>query len=598
MAAPPLHVVDYLVLVFLNSLGIGVGLYASFRRRRLKTVTASGSNGDACDVEPEESFLGSRRLYAIPLAMSMFASAVTSTAVVSFAAHFYMYGLHVVWCAASTAIVAPLVAHTFVPVVYGLRLTSVFQYLRMRYNNAVGVTACVIYFFLSEIVGGLAICSCSLALSTILGASFITWNAVIGLVGTTYTVLGKIRGVVWTDTVQGLVMFASPVTVVAKIAYDSYSEQDHIQRRSIWDFDFRKFLFQTDFSLSNDETVWAILLGLVPFCFVRYGIDQTVAQRYLSARSLQDAQRVAYRGCALAIVFLLVVGVMALSLVYWHRDCDPVLAGAIARYDQIVPYHINENLSGLVGLRGIFLAGVTGAATSTVSSIINSHAAIFYVDVITPYFATATKRSSYVICILALASGVVMTAFATLLPYLGTAARVTIVICNSISGPLSGLFILALWFPWSNTKGATCATLLALALQLWHSVGRSFSGIEPPRVDVSLNRCPYNVTAVPAGLVPSVGSDVFPLYRVSAPWMSVLSVLFTVAAGLVISLATGSRKEVKRNLLLSSGTIVRIWRCVGLLRREAVVPEASIEAPNAKEATLLLPISEQKIGTC
>ncbi|KAK8779936.1 hypothetical protein V5799_018724, partial [Amblyomma americanum] len=122
MAAPPLYVADYLTVGSISALGIGVGLAATFFGRRPKAEAATSQDNDQ-----EEAFLGSRRLYAIPLAVSMFASAVTSTSVVSFTAHFYVYGLHVVWGAVSKAMVAPIMAHAFVPVVYGLRLTSVFQ---------------------------------------------------------------------------------------------------------------------------------------------------------------------------------------------------------------------------------------------------------------------------------------------------------------------------------------------------------------------------------------------------------------------------------------------------------------------------------------
>lgn len=45
-------------------------------------------------------------------------------------------------------------------------------------------------------------------------------------------------------------------------------------------------------------------------------------------------------------------GVLALSLAYWFRDCDPLLSGAIRKYDQVrkwrllqVPHLLSETLS-------------------------------------------------------------------------------------------------------------------------------------------------------------------------------------------------------------------------------------------------------------
>ncbi|KAH9359908.1 hypothetical protein HPB48_013811 [Haemaphysalis longicornis] len=127
MAAPPLHVSDYIVLGLLSALGIAAGLYISFSRRRNRHGVAPVPSDGARDVEQEEAFLGSRRLYAIPLSVSLFASALTSTSLVSFPAHYYAYGMHAIWCLVSIAVVTPIVAHTFVPVLYNLHLTSVFE---------------------------------------------------------------------------------------------------------------------------------------------------------------------------------------------------------------------------------------------------------------------------------------------------------------------------------------------------------------------------------------------------------------------------------------------------------------------------------------
>ncbi|XP_072141529.1 uncharacterized protein [Dermacentor andersoni] len=47
-----------------------------------------------------------------------------------------------------------------------------------------------------------------------------------------------------------------------------------------------------------------------------------------------------------------------------------------------------------MGIRGLFLAGVISASISTISSIVNSHAAVLYVDIVSPYIKIPEKRSS------------------------------------------------------------------------------------------------------------------------------------------------------------------------------------------------------------
>ncbi|KAL1445746.1 hypothetical protein MTO96_029028 [Rhipicephalus appendiculatus] len=124
------------------------------------------------------------------------------------------------------------------------------------------------------------------------------------------------------------------------------------------------------------------------------------------------------------------------------------IAGGLA----VVPYYMMKNLADVPMLRGLFLAGVVGASTSTVSSIVNSHAAIFYIDVVTPYVKLSEKKAVVVMRLLAFASGTIMTLVAIAVPYLGTAARLFFAFYSSTSGPFSGLILLALSSPWVNGK--------------------------------------------------------------------------------------------------------------------------------------------------
>ncbi|CAN7990200.1 unnamed protein product, partial [Ixodes pacificus] len=86
----------------------------------------------------------------------------------------------------------------------------------MRYGNKVGLAACGIYLFLSQTIGAVALFSASLATATVFQVPLIWTTMAIGLAGTVYTALGGLRGVVWTDCVQAVLILMAPVTVIAK----------------------------------------------------------------------------------------------------------------------------------------------------------------------------------------------------------------------------------------------------------------------------------------------------------------------------------------------------------------------------------------------
>ncbi|KAH7947618.1 hypothetical protein HPB52_014609 [Rhipicephalus sanguineus] len=112
------RIMEYIIFGALMACNLSLGLYFSFR----KTCTGVGTSATTAEV-----FLGSRLLKTIPLAASSVASLVSSTALVGFPAHYYAYGWHTSWCYVMPLVFVPLSTQVFVPVLYRLRITSIFE---------------------------------------------------------------------------------------------------------------------------------------------------------------------------------------------------------------------------------------------------------------------------------------------------------------------------------------------------------------------------------------------------------------------------------------------------------------------------------------
>ncbi|KAH6943385.1 hypothetical protein HPB50_020882 [Hyalomma asiaticum] len=111
----PLEYVLCGVLVLAN---FCLGIYFSFTKQWRHTASASAVL---------EVFLGSRTLMMLPLATSTVASIVSSAGLVVIPAHYYAYGWHLMWVCLTALFLLPLATHVFVPVIYGLEITSIFQ---------------------------------------------------------------------------------------------------------------------------------------------------------------------------------------------------------------------------------------------------------------------------------------------------------------------------------------------------------------------------------------------------------------------------------------------------------------------------------------
>ncbi|XP_077490846.1 putative sodium-dependent multivitamin transporter isoform X1 [Amblyomma americanum] len=573
-ASTNLDTADCVVFGVLTAVGYLVGIYFSVVKRRKKAVSGI-SNAASAELE---AFLGGQSLPAAALAVSIVASVANGMNVVGFVGHYYAHGFHALWILVGTPLATAFAVTALVPLLYGLGVASVFQYLRMRFDNKVGITASVVYFVLSQTLGAVGIYSAAIGLSTMLSVPLLYSNIVIGLAGTIYTALGGLRGVVWADCVQALVMLVAPVTIIAKVINDSSSATPPL--RPMTDLNVSEYMFRAKLDITLDENIWSCLIGGLPYIFVRVGFDQMVVQRFMAARSLRDAKRIAVVSAAFVVFFFFLVGVAGGTIIYWYRDCDPILSGAIKSYDQVVPYYLKESLSDVMTLRGLFLAGLLGATTSTVSSVVNSHAATFYIDIVAPHFSISEKKALIIMRLLAFGSGAIMTLFAIAVPTLGTATRLFLNFYASASGPFFALVILAVSCPWINARGAAWGSLLVCGFQLWHAVGRSLSSVaKPPVFPGTLDRCPApgNSTAEVSSLTQGLlqeGSDVFPLYQLSFFWSSFLGALLTILLATMLSFITGGVKNAKNNVRFTSPVFLNFWKRFAFIAENCELEEA------------------------
>ncbi|KAH8038031.1 hypothetical protein HPB51_020681 [Rhipicephalus microplus] len=110
-----LEATDYAVFGTLTIAGFLVGLYFSIPRNS----TREGGI--------EAASLGGRSLPTAALAVSVMASAANSLSVVSFVGHYYAHGFNLMWVLAGIPLAAYITAVSVVPLLYHLRVVSIFQ---------------------------------------------------------------------------------------------------------------------------------------------------------------------------------------------------------------------------------------------------------------------------------------------------------------------------------------------------------------------------------------------------------------------------------------------------------------------------------------
>jgi SSS family solute:Na+ symporter len=193
-----------------------------------------------------------------------------------------------------------------------------------------------------------------------------------------YTVLGGFRAVLYTDSVQALLLLVGAASITGLGLYElgGWGELQAVaaeqgQRFALWR------------PLDDPNFPWLGILIGSPIVGIWYWCtDQYIVQRTLSAKDLSTARKGALFGGVLKVapvfVFLL-PGMIGFALHQQGALEIPTGADGEVNADQVFPAMVTTLLP--MGLRGLVVAGLLAALMSSLSSLFNSTAALFTVDV-------------------------------------------------------------------------------------------------------------------------------------------------------------------------------------------------------------------------
>lgn len=332
----------------------------------------------------EGYFLAGRGLGWVMVGAALFASNISTIHLVGLAAAGYNEGLvwgNFEWLASVTLILLGLV---FAPFYFKSRISTLPEFLEKRY----GTTARSIMAFIA-IIGalfvhiGMSLYAGAVVFHAFFGINVITSILVISLITTIYSVLGGLKAVVVTETVQTVILIIGAVLLTA---FAISALPDHgvttlaefkaqLKPGQLNMLHSRESLRALGEGGFDSGLFWyACLLGYPINGLWYWCSDQTIVQRVLGAKDIQAAQKGPVLAGFLKIlpVFILVFpGVIAYVL---FRD----IIGTDA--NQTLPVMIDQLLP--VGLKGIMAATLLAALMSTIAAALNSSATLVAVDIV------------------------------------------------------------------------------------------------------------------------------------------------------------------------------------------------------------------------
>lgn len=379
---------------------VGIGVLAGSRRSRSKST------------EGGHYFLADNALTWPIIGLAMFAANISTVHLVSLAQSAYTSGLlygNYEWMAGFTLILLSLF---FAPLYLRTRVPTLPDYLERRYNrNCRDVLSFVSLISAIVIHIGVALFTAAAVLCfifgipetrTLLGLNAIMFFIVaLGVLTGIYTVIGGLLAVVWTESVQTVLLLIGAVciTVIGYHAvggWDALSSllatQPHplLGKEGGPELSTRTFLHMMH--NGGDNTVianvpwYSILLGYPVIGIWYWCCDQTIVQRVLAAKDERHA-RLGPLFCAfikILPVFLFVLpGVLCVALVqkgYFGTETVGGVTRAVgpAASKDTYAFMITHLLP--VGLKGLVVAAMLAAAMQTCSAALNSAATLFCYD--------------------------------------------------------------------------------------------------------------------------------------------------------------------------------------------------------------------------
>jgi len=397
-------------------------------------------------------FLAGRSLPWGIVGAALFASNISTIHLVGLTASGYNEGLvwgNFEWAAVFTLVLLALV---FAPFYFRSRISTLPEYLERRYSPAsrsfLAFMAIVAALFIHI---GMSIFAGAAVFQRFFGIDVVTSIVAVAVVVSVYTLLGGLRAVVVTETINTVFLIAGACTITAFAIFALPQHGIHNIAQ------FKAALKPDQLSMLHTHSAvglnwYEILLGF-PILGVWYWCtDQTIVQRVLGARSERDAQLGPLMAGFLKIlpVFLLVLP----GTIAWVLFRDQIGSAS----NQTLPVLITQLIP--TGLKGLISAAVLAALMSAVSAALNSSGTLVAVDIVGRLRPGLSDRaqvniarvSSAVVMILAVAWSTQGGRYSSIFEAINA-------IASNIAPPITTVFLFGVFWR-RGTKEASLATLI------------------------------------------------------------------------------------------------------------------------------------------
>ncbi|XP_026731489.1 sodium-coupled monocarboxylate transporter 2-like [Trichoplusia ni] len=518
---------DYILFVFMLTICGGIGVYFGFVKKQSST---------------QDYLMGGRNMKVLPVCFSLVASFISGISLLGTPTELYIYGTSYVFALVGALMMSIIVSYTFLPILHQLNLTSAYEYLELRYDKRLRVFGSVIFSVYLLAWLPIVVYVPALAFNQVTGINIHITTPILCFVCIFYTSLGGLKAVVWTDVIQTIVMIGAMLLVIVKGTINVGGFTEVIKKN--WNTGRLEFPpFKLD--LTERHSVWSVSIGATFYWIGNIAVNQSMMQRFLSLPELKSSKKTLW-GFLFGVVFIVFIcGYSGLVAFARYHDCDPLDSKLALAKDQLLPLLVMDILGDWHGMPGIFVAGVFSAALSSLSTGLNSMAAVVLEDFWKPFFRKLSHRQTQILVRgVVVVLGAICVALVYVVERLGSVLQLTMSLSSASMGALSGVFLMGMFLPFIDSTSALTGGVFGLTSAWWIAAQSQLAQAngmlkfeEKPRFT---SNCTYTFDEIVRN-VDDAESEVPYLYRISYLWFTGFGCMVTISIACIVSL----RKSVK-----------------------------------------------------
>ncbi len=405
----------------------------------------------------EQFFLAGKSLRWPMIGAALFTANISTIHLVGLSASGFSEGIVVgnfEWMAAFCLMILGLV---FVPFYFRTAITTLPEFLERRYSRVCRMILAFIAIWSALLVHiGVSLYAGAKVFDYFFGIPVVYSIIIIAVVTAVYTILGGLKAVVVTDTIQAVLLLGGCILLTVfglvklhGIGITSFSALKEAVRPD----QLSMVHSIRDANGNLNQYSWlTVMIGYHVLGIWYWCTDQTIVQKTLGARTLRDGQLGAVFAGVLKILplfFMVFPGVIAYVLFKDRIGDDPNSTLTIL-IDELLP----------IGLKGLFAAGLLAAVMSTVEAALNSTATVTAEDLCKNIWPNLKDRT--LVLIGRIAAGVVIVLAILWSPYCDKFANIFVVI-NKVplmfAPAITTVFILGVFWK-RGTKQAALATFI------------------------------------------------------------------------------------------------------------------------------------------